>query len=163
GNGFSASIDIEDGFVGRGKFVYNTSTAATFGPAALSATGVAGVTVNPDSLRNQQPDLAANIRVDQAWGSAQIMAALHNASGGYYSNNPGLLGLNGIPPGVAGAPGNQVFGHPGEAFGVAVGAGAKFVNFLLPRDSLEFQVNACHGAITGYCVSGLYNSNFVYG
>ena len=34
------------------------------------------------------------------------------------------------PPGLN--PGGTVFGHPGEAWGYAVGAGAKFVNFLLP-------------------------------
>jgi len=163
GNGFSASIDIEDGFVGRGKVLFNASVPASITTAGAAA-GLSGVTVVPDSLRNMQPDLAANIRVDQAWGSAQIMAALHNASGGYYSNIPGVagLGLSGFN-GVTFAPGNQVFGHPGEAFGVAVGAGAKFVNFLLPRDSLEFQVNACHGAVIGYCVTGLYSNNFVYG
>jgi Porin subfamily len=141
GNGFSASVDIEDGLVGRGRNVLNFSS-----PGTITA---AGATV-PDNLRLDQPDLAANIRVDQAWGSAQIMAALHNASGGYYSN-------------FAGVPGLGVFGHPGEAWGVAVGAGAKFVNFLLPRDTLEFQVNACHGAISTYCVTNLYSQNFVFG
>src|SRR5262249_14953299 len=144
GNGFSASIDIEDGFVGRGKVLFNTSVpgSITSGAAAAVGAGVAGVTVVPDVLRNMQPDLAANLPVDQAWGSAQIMAALHNASGGYYSNISGVpgIGVNGFQQTLA--PGNQVFGHPGEAFGVAVGAGAKFVNFLLPRDTLEFQVNA---------------------
>jgi hypothetical protein len=162
GNGFSASIDIEDGFVGRGKNVFNLSVPATLN-AAGNANALSGVTVVNDALRNMAPDLAANIRVDQAWGSAQIMAALHNASGGYYSNIPGVAGIGVNGTAVTLTPGNQVFGHPGEAWGVAVGAGAKFVNFLLPRDSLEFQVNACHGAVTGYCVSGLYAQNFVYG
>ena len=31
-----------------------------------------------------RPDIVANLRVDQAWGSAQIMGAVHDASGGYY-------------------------------------------------------------------------------
>jgi Porin subfamily len=162
GNGFSASVDIEDGFVGRGKVLFNGSVPASLN-AAGAATALSGVTVVPDVLRNEQPDVAVNLRVDQAWGSAQIMAALHNASGGYYSNFPGVAGLGNVGPAASLTPGNQVFGHPGEAFGVAVGAGAKFVNFLLPRDTLEFQVNACHGAVIGYCVTGLYSNNFVYG
>jgi hypothetical protein len=162
GNGFSASIDIEDGLVGRGRAVFNTSVPASI-TAAGAAAGASGTTVISDNLRLDQPDLAANIRVDQAWGSAQIMAALHNASGGYYSNFPGFSGIGVNGPAVTFTPGNQVFGHPGEAWGVAVGAGAKFVNFLLPRDTLEFQVNACHGAMSTYCVTALYGNNFVYG
>src|SRR5262245_12003356 len=95
GNGFSASIDIEDGGnaglvtfgTGRGKSLFNASVPATINPIGVA------VTFN-DAARAMQPDLAGNIRVDQAWGSAQIMAALHNASGGYYSNFPGLAGGN---------------------------------------------------------------------
>ena len=57
----------------------------------------------------------------------------------------------------------QPFGHPGEAWGYAVGTGAKFVNFLLPKDMIEFQVNYCHGA-TAYCfIPGLYSWNWLYG
>ena len=51
----------------------------------------------------------------------------------------------------------------GEAWGWAVGGGAKFVNFLLPRDMIEFQVNYCHGAYA-YCnIPGLYTQNWMYG
>ena len=86
------------------------------------------------------------------------MGALHNASAGYYSNFPGLItaGL----PGIGGT--SQIFGHPGEAWGYSVGAGAKLVNFLLPRDKIEFQAGYCHGA-TGYCVFGPNQFNFVFG
>ncbi|MFZ0841559.1 MAG: porin, partial [Xanthobacteraceae bacterium] len=127
GNGFTASIDLEDGGngqnsvllgngqpgTGRGKFLVNSSIAGSFN----------NVNMLSDSMRAMQPDLAGNLRVDQAWGSAQIMAAIHNDSGGYYTNVPGALGSS--------TTGAQVFGHPGEAFGWAVGGGAKFVNFLL--------------------------------
>jgi hypothetical protein len=44
------------------------------------------------------------LRVDQAWGSAQVMAALHDASGSYYTASPSQ-------------------GHPDNAFGWAVGTG----------------------------------------
>ena len=33
----------------------------------------------------QAPDVVANLRVDQAWGSAQIMGALHDVNATYYS------------------------------------------------------------------------------
>jgi Porin subfamily len=192
GNGFSASIDIEDpgngqnnplsalggGIApgtgtpgtGRGKMLINSSL-----PSSLGTAGSA-VSVGTDTLRSDMPDLAGNLRVDQAWGSAQIMAAIHNASGGYYTNVPGALtasspsstpaGATGttIPAGIGALPaGIQVFGHPGEAWGWAVGGGAKFVNFLLPRDQLEFQANFCQGAYA-YCdIPALYTQNFMYG
>ena len=100
GNGFTASVDIEDGGngqnstllgngqpgTGRGKFLVNSSISSSLG----SSTG--GTNMVNDSMREDMPDLAGNLRVDQAWGSAQIMAAIHNASGGYYTNVPGALG-----------------------------------------------------------------------
>jgi hypothetical protein len=163
GNGFTASVDLEDGGngqnslllgngqpgTGRGKVVVDSSMAGVLGTAA------GGANIVNNTMRAMQPDLAGNLRVDQAWGSAQIMAALHNDSGGYYTNVPGALGSS-----LTGA---QVFGHPGEAWGWAVGGGAKFVNFLLPRDMIEFQVNYCHGAFA-YCnIPGLYTANWMYG
>jgi hypothetical protein len=161
GNGFSASIDLEDGPGGRGKTIFNASNPNFLGTGP-SATGLAAFTVTNDALRSDMPDIAANLRVDQAWGSAQIMGALANRSGAYYSNFPGLAGaVAGIPPGIG--PGTTVFGHPGEAWGYAVGVGAKFVNFLLPRDTIEGQASFCHGAVTGYCVAGLYSQQFIYG
>jgi hypothetical protein len=87
GNGFSASVDLEDGGnanagmfgTGRGKWLVNASN-----PAQLGVAG-AGFTIVNDGLRAMQPDVVGNLRIDQAWGAAQVMAALHNASAGYYS------------------------------------------------------------------------------
>ena len=176
GNGFSASIDLEDGPGGRGKLIFNASNPGVFnggGAAGLGGFPVVAVTGfgSNDALRSDMPDIAANLRVDQAWGSAQIMGALANRSAGYYSNFPGLVGpavtgfaaASGLPVALVNTPGGTVFGHPGEVWGYAVGVGAKFVNFLLPRDTIEGQASFCHGAVTGYCVSGLYAQQFIYG
>lgn len=64
GNGFSASVSIEDNKFRRG-FIWDRPGGA--GPFVQD--GYAGV---------RWPDLVANIRVDQGWGSAQLMGALHD-------------------------------------------------------------------------------------
>jgi hypothetical protein len=158
GNGFSASVDIEDknsSTGGRGSSVVNAGTVnIPAGVAPFPTTPAGPFTSN--TLQGDMPDMVANLRVDQAWGSAQIMGALHNASAGYYSNFPGLI----TATGVGGT--SQVFGHPGEAWGYSVGTGAKLVNFLFPRDQIEFQAGYCHGA-TNYCVFAPNAFNFFFG
>jgi hypothetical protein len=82
-----------------------------------------------------RPDFTANLRVDQAWGSAQIMGALHDVSAGYYGGPTGTAAL-----GVAS-------GHPDSKWGWAVGAGLK-VNFPMigPGDYFQAQVGYAVGA-----------------
>ncbi len=63
GNGFSASISIEDNFYRRGAIIGQKVKGSPF-----EDTGYGGV---------RWPDLVGNIRVDQGWGSAQLMGALH--------------------------------------------------------------------------------------
>jgi len=158
GNGFSTSVDIEDNNSsggGRGKSVINASI-----PGSLLIGGAGPVPAVNDALAGAMPDFAGNVRVDQAWGSAQIMGAIHNASAGYYTNFPGLVGFG--PGAAAPLTGIQPFGHPGEVWGWAVGGGAKFVNFLLPRDDISFQAGYCKGAI-GYCVFAPTNNNAFFG
>jgi hypothetical protein len=59
GGGFSASISAED----------ETSRRSAIGPVAYTYQG------------RRWPDVVANLRVDQAWGSAQVMAAIHDTAG----------------------------------------------------------------------------------
>jgi hypothetical protein len=87
GNGLSASISAED-------HGFRTVGIRDVGNSANDAGG------------NKAPDFVANLRVDQAWGSAQIMAGVHQNVAGYY--------------GATGAPGN---GHPDEKWGYAIGGG----------------------------------------
>ena len=66
------------------------------GPDAGALTGVA----IGDYAAHQVPDIVGSLRVDQAWGSAQISAAAHQIRGGYYGNNTTgagatVLGING--------------------------------------------------------------------
>ncbi|MDI3467938.1 MAG: putative outer membrane protein, putative porin precursor, partial [Pseudolabrys sp.] len=62
GNGFSASLSLED----------QTSRRSAIGGV------VAGTTWGYEGRR--WPDLVANLRIDQAWGGAQVMAALHDTA-----------------------------------------------------------------------------------
>jgi len=59
GNGFSASISLEDEY-GRRNGFYNDTLFA-----------------NVEYQGSRIPDIVGNIRVDQGWGSAQLMAAGH--------------------------------------------------------------------------------------
>jgi Porin subfamily len=104
GNGISGTISAEDP-TGRGKSVTN----ANLGSWAVGAL-TSDAAFNGQSATNNGfliPDVIGALRVDQAWGSGQLMAAMHDASGAYYGTT---------------TTGAQVFGHPGNAMGWAVGA-----------------------------------------
>ena len=89
---------------------------------------------------SQIGDIVANLRIDQAWGGAQIMGALHDVNPIGYSTSPG----GGPSPGNAGSAG----GHPSDAWGWAVGAGLR-LNFPMigAGDFFQAQVNATQGAL----------------
>ncbi|MFZ3251999.1 MAG: porin, partial [Pseudolabrys sp.] len=84
GNGFSATIAAEaprkTQIVVVGDFVTPGFVAGGNGfGAGAAGTGYGGF---------QAPDLVANLRVDQVWGSAQVMGALHQVNGQYYGASP---------------------------------------------------------------------------
>lgn len=138
GNGWSVSVDAEDSGngtgAGRTKRVLNASNAGGFG---LTPGGPAIPFTSTEA--NWVPDFAGNIRVDQAWGSAQLSGALHNMNASYYTapNLPLISTVN---------------GHPGDAWGWAIQGGFRLLNFLQPKDRMEFAAAYCDGA-TGYCVT----------
>ena len=77
----------------------------------------------------QVPDIVANLRVDQAWGSAQIMGAAHQVNASYYGPSPQLAAYPGRTP-VTRA----------TKWGWAVGAGLKLntpwlLNWLAPAQA----------------------------
>jgi hypothetical protein len=96
----------------------------------------------------QVGDIVGNLRLDQAWGGAQIMGALHEVNASYYSTAVGanpIAGFCGAGGGPAG-PGACV-GHPGDKWGWAAGAGLR-LNFPMigEGDYLQAQVNYTEGA-----------------
>jgi hypothetical protein len=105
GNGLSASIAVEDPNTRRRSITGDTS-------------GYGG---------QHLPDFTANLRVDQAWGSAQVMGAIHEVYPGQ------LVGL-----------------HNDNKYGFAVGAGVTFNLPMLGKgDNIAAQVVYGKGA-TGY-------------
>ncbi len=161
GGGFSATLSIEDsvshrsqtasvvalgipGFI-TGLFGINPVTGAI----AASPLGVPSAQLTGTRL----PDIVANLRVDQPWGSAQIMGAIHAV-------RQGLFTTGGAAPGGTAA-GMLFLGVPGpfsglgnfastNSVGFAVGGGLKFnLNILAPGDVLWLQAIYAKGAI-GY-------------
>ena len=109
-------------------------SAAAVGGGIISQTA-AGALGFPTSVNgaplgkagNKYPDIVANLRVDQAWGGAQVMGAIHDASGGYYDT--------------------AFAGHPANAVGYALGAGARVnLPMLGAGDYIQAQFNWTKGA-----------------
>jgi hypothetical protein len=89
----------------------------------------------------QTTDFVANLRVDQAWGAAQIMGALHEVNASYYSAANALQSA----PSTTGAGG---VGHPGDKWGWVAGAGI-LINtpFISQGDTFMAQANYTQGAL----------------
>jgi hypothetical protein len=118
GNGISFTISAEDPN-GRGKIVDNAAgTVWTWGSIGTNSNGLAASGATSNGMLF--PDVVGALRVDQAWGSAQLMAAMHDASGSYYGSTVST-------------------GHPSNAFGWAVG-GALLIN--LPNFGATSNVNS---------------------
>jgi len=83
----------------------------------------------------QAPDIVGNLRVDQGWGGAQIMGALHELNANAY---------NVSSTGTA----TMTTGHPGDTWGWAVGAGFKLNTPMISQgDYLQTQFNYTEGAL----------------
>jgi porin-like protein len=163
GNGFSATLALEDGIERRnvigsvgstaaGAIFANTPSAAftnlslafpaSGNPIFASAAAFPGAFGSFDTgQRENTPDVIGALRIDQAWGSAQLSGAWHHVSTqGSITNIPG------------GAPGaNSVNGGFGAltAEGWAVQGGVKInLPFIAPGDDLWLEGGFSHGAVT---------------
>jgi hypothetical protein len=107
GSGVSASIGVEQS---RRSGTVNLSTATGLYDLP-PLTNPAGSNYGGMFLPNVGlQDVVGNARVDQAWGAAQISAALHDTRASYYSN---------------GAATSEDAGHPGSKWGWAVSGGVR--------------------------------------
>jgi hypothetical protein len=116
GNGFSASVAAE---VQRRTRIVNMNAALAILPSN---------TVGGNYQGHDYPDVTANLRVDQAWGSAQIMGALHVVGASYYGAT-------------------EFTGHPDNELGFALGAGIKLNAPMIGRgDYFQAEVDYTKGA-----------------
>jgi hypothetical protein len=100
-----------------------------------------------DYAGQRYPDVVGNLRVDQPWGSAQIMAALHDASGG-------CVGLTCNPGGIS--------TNAGNATGFAVGGGLMLNVPWAQGDQFWLQGTFARGAAS-YLGFNTYVANNVFG
>jgi hypothetical protein len=97
GGGINSSVSIEDPGSRRNAIwdgsnsSQNLLTIGGFpGPISDQSTGNVGSGGGlpiGDYAANSVPDVVSNVHIEQAWGSAQIMAATHQLRGGFYGNN----------------------------------------------------------------------------
>jgi len=137
GNGFSATFSFEEPRV--------IGTAPLNGGVVNTQLGnpLIGTTFDTDKAKIRFPDIVQNWRVDQAWGSAQLMVAAHDVSGAQFAAG-GVGTCVSAPNAVGTITGSEICGHPADKVGWAAGGGAKF-NFQ-GGDYFQFQVNYAQGA-----------------
>jgi hypothetical protein len=107
GNGVSASIGLDDPSVYNRVSVLNLSVAGSATAAGAVAYG-----------GTHAPDVAGNIRVDQAWGLFQVSGIAHEVDASY-----NILGAGGAPTNLSG-----ISGHPDTKWGGAVMAALQIKN-----------------------------------
>ena len=98
----------------------------------VSLTGATANTAGYGGI--QSPDIVGNLRVDQTWGGAQLMAAAHKVNADYY--------------GATTTSTNPLTGHPGDQWGFAAGAGLRLNTPMIAQgDYFQAQVNYTQGAL----------------
>jgi hypothetical protein len=127
GNGISASVSVENADAHR-MGIASGAAFAVIAPAAANP-GLWKIDAAPQAISygNQNwPDFVGNVRIDQGWGSAQIMGALHQVRASDLA-------------GVAGT-------APSDKTGYAIGAGLKFnLPMLGAGDYIQGQVTYAKG------------------
>src|SRR5262249_23023931 len=168
GNGWSASLSAETRrmtqIVGQGCFNRSPSvTLCSLGNPNLVTLGFPGVSVAPNvgTINGANtafatagiggngyggwdvPDIVANLRVDQAWGSAQIAGALHEVNAAYFNTAAGgAVPFNNVFPNL------EPSGRPDNAWGWALMGGLKInTPFIGPGDYLQLGAIYTQGAL----------------
>jgi hypothetical protein len=155
GNGITSTFAFEE--PRRVGIVDTNALANVFGffGSAGGAQNTTSAGNGVDNAKTRFPDMVYNIRIDQVWGSAQVMFAAHDASAAYYySTTNAAFGLsNGgvncpvAPMGTPGsAPGMVACGHPADTLGWAAGVGFRINVPNMNGSNFQFQYTWSKGA-----------------
>jgi hypothetical protein len=153
GDGLSATLSIEDPVFRRSPVFSPAAGATPVSPVFVGYTNGAPSSYSAvdDIQRERLPDFVAALRVDQAWGSAQVSAAAHELNTGNLTTAAPLPAASGVITGIA---------HTKSIEGWAVQGGLKInTPFIAPGDALYLQSAYADGAqmYTGYCAfTGCY-------
>jgi hypothetical protein len=141
GNGVSASVSLVDPTAYYQSNLYNVSAGFS-----VANVGSGGYGINAFG-GTRSPDIQGNVRVDQAWGLAQLSVAAHDNHVAYYSGAGALAGT-------------EVAGHPGDKWGWAIQGALSIKNIPTgPGDTLNVQAVYTDGA-TRYNFQSLAPQNF---
>ena len=183
GNGLSATISAEDPIFRRtGLFSPTVNAANVTVNAAVTNFGITNSPIPVitgfnaagapsrfnfvDGIeKSRLPDFVGVLRLDQAWGSAQVSAAVHELNANNVQNTLGFIPGAGLGTAATATTGgsNVSIPHTNTAYGFAVQGGIK-VNapFIAPGDALYVQAAYSNGAqiYSGYSsYSGTYAQN----
>jgi hypothetical protein len=151
GNGFLATIALEDPTTRRHGVALegagNNYAAATFGATAntLAATRTG----------NRLPNVVASLRVDQAWGSAELAGMI---------NEVGVVGHHQSTNGGAGAAAAWVANTPSSRIGYAVSGGVKInLPMIAAGDNLVLNGTFSSGNISAVMSNGVGSGQLLVG
>jgi hypothetical protein len=114
GNGVSGTIGLDDPQVFNRTVVGNLSLGLPTAGTGVPTNAYAGV---------HAPDIAGNIRVDQAWGLFQISGIAHLVNASYNILGVSATGVSGVPTALS-----EISGHPSDKWGGAVTAALQIKN-----------------------------------
>jgi hypothetical protein len=136
GNGFTGTVGIEDANWRRAGIWSTVDGVYVPGTAPTSRYG-----------GQQMPNIIGNLRVDQAWGTAQLSAVLQQVRATYYT------------------PYTSVSGHPDDEFGFAVQGAVQVKLPWAAGDTFTIQASYSEGATAyvfgnsnGKSTLGVYNA-----
>lgn len=135
GNGFSATISLEDA---ANRTTGTQMTGSTATPVFNVSTAATGLSYTNYQGGQQAPDIVANLRYEGAWGAVQLSGALHQVV-------TTLALYNGFYPGMGTT----------SQWGWAIGGSAEIkLPVLAAGDSLFVQANYEQGAASYIGLSG---------
>ncbi|MDE5443831.1 porin [Bradyrhizobium sp. CSA207] len=140
GQGITGSLALQDESTSAGgqSNLWNTTFAT---PAAAGTAFVTGVYGNSDWGGTRSPEIVGQIRVDQAWGLAQVSAVAHDLHPAYYGAT-------------------EPSGHPSDKWGWAVQGALSIKNIPTGAgDSINLQAVYTDGA-TRYNFQSLFPQSF---